>query len=263
MKIRRSMLLHAFRYYLTWPHIHGNGIRDSFLFRTVNKVFAKDIDKEIILKIESYRKSLLHSDKLIEITDFGAAGKGKIRQEKISAVARTSPVNLKYGKLLYRLVHEFQPSYVLELGTSLGVSTLFLASAHPKALVCTLEGSESKAAIALEAFRSFELDNIELIQGNFDEKLPEILAQREKPDFVFIDGNHRYAPTVNYFNQFMQVCADGTIFVVDDIHWSEEMEKAWGYIQQHPRTSVCFDLFRLGIVFINSKLQKQNLTVFY
>ena len=48
-----------------------------------------------------------------------------------------------------------------------------------------------------------------------------------------------------------------------DIHWSDEMNRAWETIKNHPRCAVSIDLFRFGVVFTNQKFQNQHYTVRY
>ena len=88
-----------------------------------------------------------------------------------------------------------------------------------------------------------------MVEGNFDIELPKVLEQNPKLDFVFIDGNHRKEPTINYFEQVLANIHNNTIVVLDDIHWSNEMEAAWNEIIQDKNVKVTIDLFYFGIVF--------------
>jgi predicted O-methyltransferase YrrM len=71
-----------------------------------------------------------------------------------------------------------------------------------------------------------------------------------KLDYVFIDGNHRLAPTLNYFDSCLEFAHNETVFVFDDIHWSYEMEEAWEKLKAHPRVTISIDLFHMGVIFI-------------
>jgi predicted O-methyltransferase YrrM len=88
--------------------------------------------------------------------------------------------------------------------------------------------------------------------------LPDLLPQVGKLDFAFIDGNHTYKATVSYFETLLKVAHNDTVFVFDDIHWSEGMEKAWNEICDNGQVTVSIDLFRMGIVFLNKDLSKQK-----
>ena len=78
---------------------------------------------------------------------------------------------------------------------------------------------------------------------------------------AFIDGNHQKKPTINYFEEILKYANNNTIFIFDDIHWSQGMESAWEYIKAHEKTTLTIDLFFLGIVFIKSELSKENFII--
>ena len=160
------------------------------------------------------------------------------------------------------MIDYYGPKQIIELGTSLGITTAYLASANPAAKVTTFEGSGTIAQIAKQNHGSLGLANITLREGNFDEELPRWLAQNKKVDFAFIDGNHAYKPTMAYFEALLDVVEDHSILVFDDIHWSKEMEAAWAQISAHPRVTLSIDLFFIGVVFFRKEFaQKQQVSI--
>lgn len=209
-------------------------------------------------KIEHLRKKLLISKKEIDVTDFGTGRSGK---RKVSEIAEQSLKNEKYGQLLFRLAYHFKPNTILELGTSLGITTCYLASANPTSKVITIEGSSEIANEAKKNFNELGLDTIETIIGNFDSVLPSVTSRQSSVDFVFIDGNHRKEPTLRYFNQLLEHAINDTIFIFDDIHWSDDMEEAWEEIKNHPKVTVTIDLFFLGLIFFRKEQVKENFTL--
>ena len=72
---------------------------------------------------------------------------------------------------------------------------------------------------------------------------------------AYVDGNHRYEPTIRYFQLLLSHAHNDTILIFDDIHWSAEMEKAWKEIQQHPSVRCTVDLFYLGFVFLRDEFK--------
>ncbi|HCF64382.1 MAG TPA: SAM-dependent methyltransferase, partial [Chitinophagaceae bacterium] len=130
--------------------------------------------------------------------------------------------------------------------------------------VYTMEGAPAIAAVAQQTFQQLQLKNIRLIQGDFDYQLPELLKELDSVDFVYIDGNHRKAPTLDYFHQLLERIHDDSILIFDDIHWSAEMESAWSEICRHPQVTATSDLFFIGIVFFRKEfLVKQHYTIRY
>ncbi len=160
------------------------------------------------------------------------------------------------------MVNHYQPKFILELGTSLGITSSYMASAQPNAKVTTMEGAKAVAAVAQKNFNALGLQNINIVQGNFDNTLPGVLKKTNVVDLAFVDGNHRREPTLQYFEQLLQKSNDNTILVFDDIHWSAEMEQAWASIQAHPRVTLTIDLFFIGLVFFRAEQKvKQHFTV--
>jgi predicted O-methyltransferase YrrM len=201
---------------------------------------------------------------MIEITDFGAGSKHRSyehRFERVSAIAVKSSVNEKYGRLLFRLVEYFWPERIIELGTSLGISTLYMAMANPGAQVFTVEGCTTKSEQASANFRELKVKNIDLQIGRFDLILPDLIKKAGKLDFAYIDGNHTFEATMYNFNALMEIAHNDTIFVFDDIHWSSGMEQAWSKISDHKNVTVSIDLFRFGIVFLKKELSPQKFVI--
>lgn len=244
---------------------NAHGIHSPFVFSLYNDVINKKGSYYSYDKIEQLRKKLLASTKEIEVTDLGAGKSGK---RTVAEIASRSAKSRKYCELLFRLVYHFKPSTVLELGTSLGISTAYLASADPKAKVITFEGCPNTAAEAKKNFESLGLKNIESVIGDFNDTLSAVLCRLPTAvpivigsRLVFFDGNHRKEPTLNYFRQCLAHANSDSIFIFDDIHWSDDMEEAWEEIKAHPRVTVTIDLFFMGLVFFRTGQEKENFTI--
>ena len=97
------------------------------------------------------------------------------------------------------------------------------------------------------------------MEGNIDHTLAPALAALAQPvDFAFFDGNHRYEPTLHYFELCLAHRTDDSVFVFDDIHWSADMERAWETIKAHPEVMLTVDLFYIGLVFFRKNQPKQH-----
>jgi predicted O-methyltransferase YrrM len=247
-------------YYLTASNSKGHGIHSPFVFELVTKVLNDRINYDDYATIEAVRKILLSSKTAVEVEDYGAgSAKGLKKTRTIQQIAATSLKKPKYSQLLYRLVKYFQPATMLELGTSLGITTAYLAAAKKNANVITMEGAPAVAAIAEENFKRLNLQNTRLIIGNFDNTLPLLVHEQQLLfDFVFIDGNHRKKPTISYFEQLLQKSTSQTVFIFDDIHWSREMEEAWEAIKKHSSVTLTIDLFFIGLVFLRREQKEKG-----
>jgi predicted O-methyltransferase YrrM len=243
------------RYYFTAANGKGHGIHSPFVFDLVVKVLNDRTTYAAYKEVELQRSLLLGNETIIEVEDFGAGStKGLKKQRVVQQIAATSLKPKKYAQLLYRLVNYFQPTQILELGTSLGITTAYLAKAKPDARVTTMEGSGAIAAIAEKNFRKLALENIQVVTGNFDETLTATISSSTQPyNFVFIDGNHRKEPTLRYFEQLLAKADANTVFVFDDIHWSKEMEEAWEQLKQYSAVTLTIDLFFVGLIFLRKE----------
>ncbi len=139
------------------------------------------------------------------------------------------------------------------------MSTAYMSIASPKAKVVTIEGSEAISKIAHENFTSLDLENIHLVTGSFENTLSSTLNYMPQLDFVFIDGHHQKEATIKYFEMCLTKSHTKTVFIFDDINWSEEMKSAWNILKNHKQSTLTFDLFMMGLLFVNPGLSKQNM----
>ena len=251
------------RYWFTASNGRGHGVHSPFVFEFITKVLRDKTSYDCYPEIENIRKILLADTSLLELEDFGAGSRiHPSYKRKVNQVASSSLKPKKFARLLYRMARFYQPSHVLELGTSLGVTTAYLASAGKGIPVTTMEGAKAVAAVARQHFQELGLDSINVIEGRFENTLPVFLKTQSRIDFAFIDGNHRKDPTIAYFEILLPKTNSDSILVFDDIHWSREMEEAWVYIQSHPRVTLTIDLFFIGIVFFRTEQKvKQHFSI--
>jgi predicted O-methyltransferase YrrM len=226
----------------------------------------------VFTDIEAVRHRMRASTDEIEVRDFGAGSKhSNAPRRRVSVIARNAEKPPKYGQLLYRLIRRFRPETILDLGTSLGITTLYEAAAAQAAAAPTaarllsFEGCPETARLARQNFETLggTVVPVELVIGNLDETLPECVGTLDRVDFAFFDANHRYEPTVRYFETCLTSARTDSVFVFDDIHWSPEMERAWRYIKAHPRVTVTVDLFQVGLVFFRTEQPKQHFVLRY
>jgi predicted O-methyltransferase YrrM len=250
------LFLKYLRYYINSANSRGHGTHSPFVFDFIKKILNDRKDYPPYQIIEAERKLLLEDETLLNVTDFGAgSGYNKTNRRKVNEIARHSLKPRKYATLLFRMVNYFKPGMIVELGTSLGTTTAYLALARPAAKVLTFEGADEIAARAKALFEKLGIHNISQVNGNFDDTITRVMTETGKADFIFIDGNHRYDPTVNYLHQLLPFIHEYTVVVMDDIHWSDEMEKAWEYCRSHPDVTMSIDLFFIGILFFRKEFR--------
>jgi len=246
-------------YYFSASNGKGHGTHSPFVFDFIINALNDSTVYSDYGRIEEKRTAMLLDKRKLAITDFGAgSSKSSGNQRSIASIASSAVKPKKYGQLLYRMVKKYQPATILELGTSLGITSSYLALGNPQAKMITLEGSNEIAAVAKNNFKELGLERIELVQGDFQQTLPGVLSSLSSIDFVFVDGNHRKEPTLNYFNQLLLKIRPETILVFDDIHWSREMEEAWELIKSHPSVKCAIDLFFIGVIFFREEFKEKQ-----
>jgi predicted O-methyltransferase YrrM len=243
-----------------WRAKDEHSIHSPFIFEFYTQVIKnQDYEYYAFKEIEALRNLLLENKEVIAIEDFGAGSKVHSKpQRSIEQIAKTATKSQKIGQVLFRIANFFQPKYVLDLGTCLGITTAYIAAPLPHSHFYTFEGSGSLAQIAQKHFKILNLPQIKIVQGNIDQTLPKILKEIPQIDFAFVDANHRYEPTCRYFELMLTKIHEESILIFDDIYWSEEMQKAWEKIYQDTRVTLSIDLFEIGIVFFRQKQPKQH-----
>ncbi|MDR3653802.1 MAG: class I SAM-dependent methyltransferase [Paludibacter sp.] len=259
--MKRFRILYKFLvHFFSARNTKGFGVHSPFVFQFTDFVL---VDKSIFYvfpEIEAIRSNLRRDKRIINIKDFGT---GHDRTRKVSEIAKCSIKSAKYGQLLYRIANYLKARDILELGTSLGLTTLYLASSSNKIQCVSLEGCPQTANLAKENFDKLGFENIKTVVGNIDDTLPDVINEMEKLDMVFIDANHRYESVIQYFDICLHKAHDNTVIIIDDIYWSADMEKAWERIKEYPKVKTTIDLFQFGIVFFNPDLYKKHYKMRY
>ncbi len=227
--------------------------------RSISSPFVKELIEEVIEDdriyydfgaLERLRKQMEENKSTLNVNDLGAGSRVNKKQDRsVSSIVRTAVSPQKQCEQLFRLVNYLQPRKRLEIGTSLGLSSLYQYLPIRGASFHTLEGCPEIAEIAKQNFRKLRAEQIKLHIGDFADTLKQGLDELGVVDYIFIDGNHRFESTVKYFETCLKYSHSGTIIVLDDIHWSKEMEAAWEAIKLHSSVKLSIDLFYMGLIF--------------
>lgn len=235
-------------------------IHSPFVYDLVTKcLYDNQFYKDYNL-IAKYYRDLNNNMSVISIKDHGAGSKVlESNTRSISDISKKAGITQKRAKLIYRIVNYFNSGSILELGTSLGISTCAISLGNSKAQITTIEGCPETASVAKEQFKNFNLNNINLIVNEFDKELNNLKSQ--KFDLIYIDGNHQKEATLNYFNTLLNTVNNDSVVILDDIHWSKGMTKAWNIIKQNPKVTLTIDTFFWGIVFFRTEQEKQHFII--
>lgn len=238
-----------------------HGIHSPFVYNLVTQCFNAKTNPAKISAVDKIRKSLFSNHNSITITDYGKGSSVfKSNERKVSDIAKIAGITKKRAKLLLQIIDYFKPKNILEIGTSVGLGTSVLSIGNPEAEIVTLEGCENTVQIAKELFKTYPLNNIDLIVGNFNETLSSVLEHKQY-DLIYFDGNHQKEPTLKYFHLCLETAHNNSIFIFDDINWSPEMQQAWEEIKKHPKVTVTVNTYFWGIVFFRKEQKKQHFTI--
>ena len=247
-----------FKFLLSSTNQHG--VHSPFVYDLVTQCFYDKTKYPQYNLLNDFRKKVLKSNNIIEVTDFGEGSRVfTSNKRQLSKIAKYAGISKSRQKLLFRLVHYFKPNNILELGTSVGLSTVALSLGNESGKVITVEGCEQTAKKAQHFFDVFKLKNIELHQNTFESYFSENTL--EMCDLVFIDGNHNKEQTLQYFNELLKKVNNNTVLIFDDIYWSNSMTEAWQQICRHPKVTVSIDTFHWGIVFFRVEQQKEHFII--
>ena len=239
-----------------------HGVHSPFVFALVTKCFYDKPSKPEYSILKDYRKALLDNKNTIEVTDFGAGSRVfKSNTRQISKIAQTAGISPKRAELLYRIVNYFQPETILEIGTSLGLATSALSLGNPNSKITTLEGCPQTSGVAQKQYAKFKLNNIETVVTEFTEYFKNCLRNTEHCQLIYFDGNHSKQATLDYFELLLPTITNETVWIFDDIHWSDGMEEAWEIIKNHPKVTVTIDIFQWGLVFFRYEQEKEHFTI--
>lgn len=249
-------LIFTLRHFLKAGYYNGHRVHSPNIFNFFKYVIFSKEKFDYSLAENAYI-ALRKNRESVTVTTFGAKG-GKIKEVKISSLAKKSSSKGKYGRLLQRTANFLQPRKILELGTSLGVGTLYLSSGSPDSKIITVEGCTSIHNLARESFAVNNAQNIEAVNSGFDDILEKLIADNQDIDLIYIDGNHTYQATMDYYELFSNRLDKGAVILFDDINWSKGMSKAWREIVKDSKSTVTIETARMGIVFLNPKLTPKH-----
>jgi predicted O-methyltransferase YrrM len=239
-----------------------HGVHSPFAYRLVDQVIYDFHAKKVYSDIEKLRSELFLDVRSIPITDLGVGSLlNQNKQKKISTFARNSLKPARLDQLIHRLVLDVNPSTIIELGNCLGITTAYLAKAAPNAQIISLERYPETAEITHENLDKLNIQNLELLVGNFDELFPEVIRNSTELNFVLINGKHPKEAILNYFRWCLPKLSEESILIVDNIYRSQDMKDAWEQIKAHPEVSVTFDLFQIGLVFVRKAQAKEDFVI--
>ncbi|UOY06556.1 class I SAM-dependent methyltransferase [Muricauda sp. SCSIO 64092] len=229
-------------------------VMDAYLITKTNAHEKDDINS--FSNCESYRRKLLSDNTQITYEIFSSDKKASVRD-----ICKKAPSTKKWCQFLYHLVKNIDNPRVLEIGTNLGVSGSYILEAlkGKNGKFTTMEGLPQLCEISHKQFSTIVPDSkFEIVQGLYDNTFTQIIEGKEGYDLMFIDGNHKKGPTLEYFNALKSIMGETAVFVFDDINWSTGMKEAWEVIRKDKDVNFSMDIYKQGIIIIDQNEPQKN-----
>jgi predicted O-methyltransferase YrrM len=239
-----------------------HGVHSPFVFDFNDKCLRTAVPENVRSLYSDYYNQLRNSDQKIIVDDFGAGSKKLGNKRKVQSIAKISGSSAKYANLIYKIVHYYQPGHILELGTSLGLSTLMMRLGNRYAEIDTIEGCRQTLEVTQQQFPTELKEKINFHRSTFD----AYLTKTNKPktyDFIFVDGDHRGESVLKVLDLLNTFIHDETIILLDDIRWTEDMQSMWYALIASGNYHVSIDLFKMGIIVPRKHQATENFVIRY
>ena len=233
-------------------------IKSTFLSDLLDATINSPTSFYAFDKINAQRQNLAQNRSLVDEIDFGQKSRLKNKQRTVNSIYKSSSISTKNGELLFKIINHLKSQSIIELGTCLGVSTMYFASPNKQNKVYTFEGNTARSKIARNTFKQLKLQNIELLEGDIDITLSSKIQELETIDFVFFDANHSYEATLKYYELLKPLHNANTLFVFDDIYWSTGMTQAWNEINSDKTNTITISSSSMGFVFFKQNEHKKH-----
>jgi len=238
-----------------------HGVHSPFVFDLITSCFYKKkitTDLHIFL---NYKKDLLNDFSFLEIANLSFISSLFLsNKRKVSTFVKKLRMSNKRVRLLINTIHYLNVNSFLEIGTSIGDRTAALASTHENLKITTLEENEQISAIVSKLFKKHHLKNVQLITGNYDKTLPQVLNNNSY-DFIYFKGKNINETTLKYFEFSLTYIHNDSVFMFENIHSDKASEKNWNHIKKHKKVSVTIDTFQWGFVFFRKEQEKEHFII--
>jgi predicted O-methyltransferase YrrM len=125
--------------------------------------------------------------------------------------------------------------------------------------ITTIEACKNTREQALKNFESIAPHNITSLHSTFDQYLEN--SNKTVFDLIFVDGHHDGQALLNYMESLREYSDNETIFILDDIRWSDSMLNAWNTLISSDDFHITYDLFRFGVLIRKTELEKEMVAI--
>jgi 16S rRNA G527 N7-methylase RsmG len=253
--LKKSVLL-----YRGIRYRRGFGVHSPFVFNLISKVIDERNPYYSFEDIELVRLCFKFDETIISYKDIISQKEKKITIGNAIYKKTLSP---KKGALLFRLANYFKAKNILQIGSGMGIPTLYLTSYSKNINCLVLESEESFSEIAKKVIKKGSDKNIEVRVGEYKDTLQEALSDLKEIDIVYFDYCNDYEINYNLFEQCVKYTNVNSIFIINGIKANNNSRKLWNKICDNEKVTVSIDMYSIGIVTFNPKLHKKKYIVYF
>jgi predicted O-methyltransferase YrrM len=226
-----------------------------------------DAEKAWIGRIENLRERLARSDEQIQAVDYGTGSAETERTAEemalgtpvvytVSDLCLSSSNPPQWDGVLFNIVRRLEPLRAVEMGTCLGLSAAYQGAALElngrDGHLVTLEGAPTLAERSRTHLDELGVGRVTVRTGRFDDTLGPVVAELKPVDYVFVDGHHDGQATLDYFDLIAPHLGPSAVVVYDDIHYNDDMKRAWDRIAADERVTHAADLGSMGVTLVSA-----------
>lgn len=178
----------------------------------------------------------------------------KDNKDRLEQAGLNKKTDTEYAELLFRLVNRFNSREILEIGSGLGVNTLYLNTHSKQAIVTCVEIKDEKTKKA-QLLLADKLENI---------IFTNVLTTLESSFNTIIWDLETFPNPKNLVIETIEkaIKPDGFI-VLNYINKRKENKEVWKKILQLENLTMSFDLGTVGIGFFKPSLPKLNYDIYF
>jgi hypothetical protein len=232
-------------------HRHGHGIHSPFLFRLITEVIENKtrLPEYNILRNERDQLSHLIKRKSAEVeiqtlrdSIFNLSGRKNL--------FKATELPLRYGRLIFRLITEFKPKSISCYGPSFGMNLLYLALPDKSTPVDFFQSDNYLCKSCQTVLQNEGVQNVSFVHN---EELIDHSAE-----FIFMNLAFLPDETGKLIKAITAAQGENDVLIIRGIHESKQMEAIWKELIKDNKVRISLDLYEIGIILFQKKLQKEH-----
>ena len=235
----------------------GFGIHSPYVYYLMTMVIENKHPYYRFSQVEALRKILKKSSKKLLISKDGDDGQ---EEGLLSSLVGKNTFSPSYDQLLFRLSKFFHPQTIVEFGSSIGISTIYLATPDSRTKVYAGEKEKSEAELLKMNLKKTGVENVQVYE-DYKKQLENVTEG--EIGLVCFGRKCKSEEIENLYSEVENKLVTTSVVIISDIHKDKEKEKVWNKIRESANVRVDLDLFFYGILIYNNDLQRETYNLYY